>query len=62
MDNQCLHILTKGDNKGNQCNKIAWFPFFYRCFCKQHALIHNIPITPEETKQFIKNLKISDIK
>ena len=55
MDYQCNHILTKGVRKGEQCTKIAWFPFFFRCFCKQHAIMHNIPITPEETQLFISN-------
>ena len=57
---QCNHILTKGDNKGERCKKTAWFPFFYRCFCKQHAEMHNVPITPEEINLFIKDLKRSD--
>ena len=57
MDYQCNHILTKGVRKGEQCTKIAWFPFFFRCFCKQHAIMHNIPITSEETNIFINDLK-----
>ena len=62
MDYQCNHILTKGTNKGERCKKVAWFPFFYRCFCKQHAKMHNVPITPEETTLFIKDLKRSHIR
>ena len=62
MEYQCNHILTKGNNKGERCKKIAWFPFFYRCFCKQHALIYNVPITSEETNLFIKDLKRSYIR
>ena len=62
MEHQCNHTLTKGNNKGERCKKIAWYPFFYRCFCKQHALIYNVPITPEETNLFIKDLKRSHIR
>ena len=54
---KCVHILLKGPRKGNYCNKNAWFPFFYKCFCKQHALLNNVPISYEETNLFIKNIK-----
>ena len=54
MNYQCNHILLKGPRKGETCLKHAWFPFFYPCFCKQHALMHNIPITKEEVNEFIK--------
>jgi hypothetical protein len=57
MEYQCNHILTKGNNKDQRCTKIAWFPFFYRCFCKQHAIMYNIPVTPEETNLFINDVK-----
>ena len=57
MDYQCNHILTKGKNKGERCKKVAWFPIFYRCFCKQHALKYNVPITHKETNDFINDLK-----
>ena len=58
MDYQCNHILTKGDNKGERCKKTAWFPFFYRCFCKQHAaLIYNVPITSIEVQFVYKRPK-----
>ena len=56
MDYQCNHILTKGTRQGERCSRVAWFPFFYRCFCKQHALMHNIPITKEEVNEFILSL------
>ena len=52
----CNHILSKGPRKGEKCTRIAWFPMFYRCFCRQHALIHNIPITKEEVDHFIQLL------
>ena len=55
MDNQCNHILLKGQRKGERCTRIAWFPMFYRCFCKQHALINNIPITKGDIDLFISN-------
>tara|TARA_B100001094_G_C18002479_1_gene705918 strand:+ start:314 stop:505 length:192 start_codon:yes stop_codon:yes gene_type:complete len=54
MENSCVHILKKGKNKGEKCNKNAYFPFFFPCFCKTHAEINNIPITPEEINLFIK--------
>ena len=54
---KCNHILLKGKRKGEKCNKLAWYPFFYRCFCKQHALMYNIPTTQEETNIFIKDIK-----
>ena len=57
MNYQCNHILLKGQRKGEPCNKNAWFPFFFPCFCKQHALIHKIPITKEEVNGFIVNNK-----
>ena len=53
MDYQCNHILLKGTRKGERCSRVAWFPFFYRCFCKQHALMYNIPITKEEVSEFV---------
>lgn len=55
--NECNHILLKGKRKGQKCTQIAWYPLFYRCFCKQHALMYNIPITPEDTNIFIKDIK-----
>jgi len=55
--NECIHILQKGPRKNQTCNKTAWFPFFYRCYCKQHALINNIPMTIKETNMFIKDIK-----
>ena len=57
MENLCVHILKKGKNKGQRCNKNAYFPLFYHCFCKTHAEINNVPITPEEINLFIKNTK-----
>ena len=55
MEYQCNHILVKGKRKGERCTKIAWFPFFFRCFCKQHAIINHVPITFEEVNLFIAN-------
>ena len=55
MDYQCHHILLKGPRVGERCTKLAWFPFFYRCFCKQHAEVNNVPITFEEVNLFIAN-------
>jgi hypothetical protein len=57
MENSCVHILKKGPKKGEKCNKNAYFPFFYPCFCKTHAEMYNIPITPEEINLFIKYTK-----
>ena len=49
MENSCVHILKKGKNKGEKCNKNAYFPFFFPCFCKTHAEINNIPMIISET-------------
>ena len=57
MNYQCNHILLKGPRKGETCLKHAWFPFFFPCFCKQHALMYNIPITKEEVNEFISYIK-----
>lgn len=54
MNYQCIHILKKGKRKGETCNQNAWFPIFFPCFCKRHAVMYNIPITKEEVNQFIK--------
>ena len=59
MKYQCNHILLKGPRKGEKCDKNAWFPFFFPCFCKQHALIHNVPIMPEEVQQLLQQYKLS---
>ncbi len=58
MEYQCNHILLSGPRKGKKCLHNAWFPFFYPCFCKKHAILHNIPITKEEVDHLIQNLKI----
>ena len=58
MNNQkCNHILLKGPRKGMKCLHNAWFPFFYPCFCKKHAIINNIPITKGDVNELILNLK-----
>ncbi len=54
MDDKCIHILLKGPRKGERYNKIAWFPFFFRCFCKQHAEMNNVPITKNDINVFIQ--------
>lgn len=59
MKYQCYHILEKGPNKGQLCNKNAWFPIFYPCFCKNHAEKHCVPITIEQTNTFINYLKLN---
>ena len=55
MEYQCNHILLKGERKGERCSRVAWFPFFFRCFCKQHAEANHVPITFEEVNLFITN-------
>lgn len=54
MNDKCIHILMKGPRKGEVCEKIAWFPFFFRCYCRQHAITHNVPISNDEVNRFIK--------
>jgi hypothetical protein len=54
MNDQCIHILKTGKRKGERCNRNAWFPFFYKCFCKCHAEMYNVPITPQEVNDFIQ--------
>lgn len=56
-EEKCLYILTKGNRKGERCNRNAWFPFFYKCFCRTHAQVYNVPITVEEVNEFIKKNK-----
>ena len=57
MNYQCNHILLKGPRKGDICNKNAWFPFFFKCYCKQHALMYGVPITHKDTMDFCKQYK-----
>ncbi len=60
MEYQCIHILTKGERRGERCNRNAWFPFFYRCFCRRHAEMYNIPITYEDINEFIKTINLNN--
>ena len=61
MNDQCIHILKKGSRKGERCNRNAWFPLFYKCFCRSHAEMYHVPITPQEVNLFIKNVNLSKI-
>lgn len=55
MEYQCNHILSKGPRKGERCTNLAWYPFFFRCFCRPHAEVNHVPITYDEIQLFITN-------
>ena len=57
MNDQCYHILKRGPRKGERCNKNAYFPLFFPCFCKNHGVINNIPISPQDINIFINHVK-----